>query len=113
MGYIRHHAIIITAYKDSLLKKAHVEAERLGLPTSPIVESHVNGYLSFFIAPDGSKEGWEDSNKGDLRRRAFKEWTFMQLSSSLDWIELSYDEDGKVAICATAWDKRNNHENQH
>ena len=42
---------------------------------SDIVESKINGYVSFFIAPDGSKEGWDASDLGDSRRKEFIDWS--------------------------------------
>jgi hypothetical protein len=86
MGYMRHHAIIcsgpapikdegapwissIAEYVTSL-QRAHDKATAIfGDTVSPIVISPVNGIGSFFIAPDGSNEGWEDSDAGDAYAR--------------------------------------------
>jgi len=35
---------------------------------SPIVASLIGGYYTFFIAPDGSKEGYDLSDDGDMIR---------------------------------------------
>jgi hypothetical protein len=40
------------------------------MAVSEIVKSNINGYKSFFVAPDGSKEGWLDSDEGDIQRTA-------------------------------------------
>ena len=58
MGYMRHHAIVVSsAYVN--LNNARSSARKFNLNPSQIIESRVNGYKSFFIPPDGSKEGWE------------------------------------------------------
>lgn len=90
MGYIRHRAILVTDYDEGRLAAAHAEAVRIFTPpepdgfqgrplswarlVSPILASPVNGYDTFVIAPDGSKEGWPSSHEGDRRRTAFLAW---------------------------------------
>lgn len=104
MGYIKHHAIAITSGIDELLKKAHVKAKEIfGDRASEILKGETNAYNSFFIAPDGSKEGWEESKKGDRQRELFVEWINDQVyedgSNSLAFCEFFYGEDkGKAQI---------------
>ena len=105
MGYMRHHAIVVTSWNKPLLARARVQARSLFSAVSPMIESPVNGYHSFFVPPDGSKEGWEESKRGDRQRREFVRWLDGERheddSSSLDWIEIQYgDEDGESKICA-------------
>ncbi len=38
------------------------------------VFADINGYLSFFVAPDGSKEGWSESQNGDEAREKLTLW---------------------------------------
>jgi len=96
MGYMRHHAIIVTGFQKEEIFAAYTEASMMALhPCSPIGPC-VNGYHSFFIPPDGSKEGWEDSLEGDRKRDEFvallkakKEegkWFFT-------WAEVQYGDD--------------------
>lgn len=70
---MRHHAIICTSWQAEGLARAHAEAERLGLQCSPISDK-VLGTASFCVFPDGSKEGWDESDAGDRRRDAFVAW---------------------------------------
>lgn len=98
MGYMRHHAIVVTSWKKELIQEAHDKAKEIFNGTATeILQSTMNGYLSFFIATDGSKEGWNDSNLGDLRRKRFINWCKKQVhedgSSSLNWAELFYGDD--------------------
>lgn len=103
MGWIRHHAIVVSSWNKELVGEARSKAADLGCAVSEIVASPVNGYHSFFIAPDGSKEGWEDSESGDHRREAFKVWTHSKRhedgSSSLRWAEILFgDDDYEVKV---------------
>ena len=62
MGYICHHAIVVTSSFEATLSDAWIKARQLFANVSPIVSSPLNGYRSFFVAPDGSKEGWDESD---------------------------------------------------
>lgn len=107
MGYIRHHAIIVTCCDHlKLLTKIrdsirHNESDRV--PVSDIMNSPINGYASFTIYPDGSKEGWETSTNGDLARKGIinllDKFRFCDGSSFLSWVEVQYgDGDRKTKI---------------
>jgi len=97
MGYIRHHAIVVTSWKDSAIEQAHEVATKLFTWVSPISPPAVNGYRTFFVPPDGSKEGWEDSNKGNDARDALvtymKSVVYEDGSRPLAWFEAQYGED--------------------
>jgi hypothetical protein len=71
MGYTRHNAVIVTYWDKERLELERDRALDLGLQATEIVESPVNGYCSFFIAPDGSKEGWDTSMEYDEKRKKF------------------------------------------
>lgn len=104
MGYIRHHAIIVIGWQPAALAEAHAEAERLFsdlCEISPVLKSGLNGYASFYIPPDGSKEGWPESNLGDRARESFKDWLKEARSRELwlNWAEvIPHDEDGPARI---------------
>lgn len=77
MGYFCHDAILFIAWSGEDAAKAHAavvdaiksvggNVETLTAPTPEVV----NGYSSFAMLPDGSKEGWEDSDIGDRARSA-------------------------------------------
>jgi hypothetical protein len=110
MGYIRHHAIIVTSWKYALLEVARADAlSRFG-HVSEVVGSPVNGYRSFFVAPDGSKEGWDESAKGDLQRAEFTAWLNAQRyedgSSALGWVEVFYGDDERAVGIVNDGDMR-------
>ncbi len=99
MGYIRHHAIIVTSL-DKEIEPLYAKAvEIFEDGVSAIVDSRVNGFRSFLVAPDGSKEGWDSSGQGDRRRERFVEWLAQRQREnpwgSLDWIHLQYGDDNR------------------
>jgi len=108
MGHICHHAIIVTAYEDDI-ERAHEVAEKIfsrsveddwritTATVSPILKGQVNGYDSFCIAPDGSKEGWDHSDQGDQCRKEFIDWlekqAFEDGSNSYAFAEIQFGDD--------------------
>lgn len=75
MGHIRHHAIIFTSCIKEDVEKAHAEASAIfGSSVSGLSPEATNGYVTFLVGPDGSKEGWEESRYGDEKREKFKKW---------------------------------------
>jgi len=71
MGYMRNNAIVITSEFSVRVETAHRKASDIFEWVSPISPATINGSRSFFIPPDGSKEGWGESNIGDECRREF------------------------------------------
>lgn len=114
MGHNRHHAIIVTTYDKVRGEQAHAKALELfthavapfsytNTPISPLVETKLNGYYSFCVFPDGSKEGWEESDFWDGQRAEFIAWLdstrFGDGSSPYDWAEVQYG-DGESKVTA-------------
>ena len=106
MGYMRHHTIVVTGIVFSKelrggipadIVDAHKKAKTIFPIVSPLSQATMNGYRSFFIAPDGSKEGWQPSDQGDLDREAFKRWLnahrFSDKGSPFDWVEVQFGDD--------------------
>lgn len=107
MGYMRHHAIVVTGF-DSRIMDAHAKALELfarpadtGMLThdpiasiSDVTPEAVNGYRSFFVAPDGSKEWWSHSDAGNAARDELIEW--ISKDYSLSWAEIQYGDDDGV-----------------
>ena len=113
MGCMSHNAIIVTSYRSRLTWEAHRILDEvrdyaisLGCQVTECVESHTNGYVTFMIIPDGSKEGWRGSDEGDDRRAAFleelkhrgDEWYF-------DWVEVQYGNDDGITKIVTHSDE--------
>lgn len=99
MGYMRHHAILVTGWGDAI-ESLHARAEEMfhGVAwVSPLSPPQINNYRSFFVAPDGSKEGWATSDAGDAAREDF----ILSIGDSdcSAWAEVQFgDEDGDDRI---------------
>lgn len=99
MGYMSHHAILVTSWNSELLEKAYKRASELftGFMLSPTSGPVTNNYRSFAVFPDGSKERWEESDKCDTSRTLLKGYlnslAYDDGSSSIDWVEVQYGDD--------------------
>jgi len=94
MSYFTHHAIIVTG-DSSVIHHAHKKACEIFPDVTPVVQSQNNGFSSFLVPPDGSKEGWPTSDKGDDRRREFIEW--LSVEDDFDWAEVAFGGDTERA----------------
>ena len=78
------------------LGDAHVFAVSVSPMVSNVVSAVANGYASFAVLPDGSKEWWEESRKGDEARQAIIDWLERQAyedgSNKFSWVEVSFGE---------------------
>lgn len=112
MGYLVHHAIVVTGsrWDDDMpsIDDARVAAVDCGCLASAVVGPAVNAYYSFFVAPDGSKEGWEESDTGDARREAFIAWLRQHEEEGwFDWAEVRFSPDDDAAeVTHHAWERR-------
>ena len=115
MGYMRHHAIVVTGSYDLWPERAYEKAEELlsqwrdsthePQPVlSQLSEECMNGRRSFCVFPDGSKEGWPTSEAGDEFRDRLIRWLEEQRyedgSSPLAWVEVQYaDDERETKVC--------------
>lgn len=123
MGYIKYNGIIVTGddetigevhekvckiYDDTFDEHFIEEKERIDQETGReysrrgrnlvgnIVSGLMNHICSFFIAPDGSKKGWETSQVGDLARENAIEYLD---TTDVDYVEVLYGgDDSHTAI---------------
>ncbi len=95
MGFINHHALVVSSWKLEAVQEAHAKAEELQVNVSSLVPYVVNGGASFMVAPDGSKEGWEESHRGDAARTTLIEW--MMGNEYLEWVEVAFSPDADLA----------------
>lgn len=98
MGYMRHHAIVVSSWDEKQLNIAHECAKRFfGHTVSNIVTGFSNFESSFFIGPDGSKEGWDESDEGDIRRASYTDYLrsfeYEDNSTPVKWVEVQYGDD--------------------
>jgi len=108
MGYIKHHSIIVSGWQEEKVKEAHQKAieifenefndEPYEKPfgsrlISPIISGLTNSQDSFFIAPDGSKEGWGTSDSGDNARKLFLDWLQNSSDNYCEYVEIIFGGD--------------------
>lgn len=110
MGMYIHHAIVITTRKKQRAYEARRYARQLGMNVSSVVETSLNGFWSFLIAPDGSKEGHPSSDKGDKSRDALINWIKEEINLNdfiAEWVEVTYGWDcSKFRITRTSGSER-------
>ena len=101
MGTVVHKAIVVTSWSNQMLIDAHTEALKIFPSVSDIVDSSVNKYVSFLVPPDGSKNGWVESETGDMCRSDFIKYLescrYDDGSTSLEWVEVSFSNDNREA----------------
>lgn len=106
MGYIKHHTIIVTGWSDDVknvrekainvfkrcFKNEPFDYDFNSELISPIIKGTTNNQQSFFIAPDGSKEGWADSDNADTARKDFLDW-LRDSDNHCDYVEVQFGGD--------------------
>lgn len=100
MGYMKHDAIIVTAFRDADIQAGADRADQIGLTRTSVAVGPSNHHPTFLIVPDGSKEGWADSDFGDVLRGEWKAWARGAYAERvfLEWVHVSYDESGACRI---------------
>ena len=111
MRNIRHHTLIVTVNDKKATEqicqsisdifKRNMEAKNGFQLISPIVSSLINNYYTFFISPDGSKEGYDLSDDADRIRPLIidllKVYQTENSSIEINFVELFYGDDSLPA----------------
>jgi len=99
MGYNRHNAIVATTFSAKHASAARALAVDIfgEDDVSPLMTARINGVVSFFVQPDGSKEGWDISDEGDDRR---SRWADAVTDAGLwiDWADVQYGDDARETV---------------
>ena len=108
MGYMKHHAIVVTSWKRELLELLAGKARDLGLQVLGASAPATNDYSTLVVCPDGSKEEWPESDEFELKRARFMDALRAQAyedgSSPLEWVLVAYGRDDRLAaIVTSAW----------
>jgi hypothetical protein len=127
MGCIRHHAIIVSSALDlregrPWIEVAHDVAVQIfegsdGLlretprQVTPATAEVTNGYRSFAVLSDGSKEDGDKSDEGDAARGAFIDWlesmVYEDGSSPFSWAKVQYGDDEGISCVVRHSDEPN------
>lgn len=96
MGWIRHHAIVVTTWGDQIPALRAAADACFGVGYCVISQAQYNDYATILVPPDGSKENWTASDDGDAARDRFVAWLEAQAyedgSSPYSWVEVEYAE---------------------
>ncbi len=105
MGHIRNECIVVSGWSAERVLKAHEAATSIFNPrgmgglVGGLTQHAINGGAAFLIAPDGSKEGWADSDKGETARNEFIEFLREEKSLYLEWaLILIGGDDGEYRV---------------
>lgn len=107
MGYLRHEAVIVSGWNAEHVLQAHAAAssifnqEGMGALVGGLTHHAINGGAAFLISPDGSKEGWEQSEVGKQLRQEFIAYLKGTLARDLwlDWcLVLVGGDDGEYRV---------------
>jgi hypothetical protein len=112
MGHLRNECIIVSSWDAAHALTAHEAATAIfnpagmGALVSGLTHHAINGGAAFFIAPDGSKEGWADSDKGESARNEFIEFLREEKRLYLDWsLVLIGGDDGEYRVLQSPNDR--------
>lgn len=109
MSYVKHNTIVIIAYSledINVAREMAINTFTLNFldaeyPTdgkkyvSEILGPLNNGLYSFFISPDGSKEGWDTSNRSDNAREEITKWLD---KNEYAYVEVRFGGDDDIAF---------------
>ncbi|MCZ6655585.1 MAG: hypothetical protein O7D91_21460 [Planctomycetota bacterium] len=103
MGIINHNAVIAVTSMSHIAHEMHVWIRQQNpedcFALSP---AQVNDTTSFILWPDGSKEGWQESDDGDDLRSKFirriAEDDYSDGSSPWAWVEVGFGEYGQEVL---------------
>ncbi len=104
MGVVNHNAIIATTWSkpdaELIIEWVNTNARNYtGLFT---YSTNEYGFTTIVMNPDGSKEGWEDSNNCDRIRDELiaylDTFTYSDDSSSISYVEVSFGEYGQKIV---------------
>ena len=104
MGMIRQPAIVVTSFfLEEAKHERGIALQVFGDGVSGLVGPVTYGYVSFFIAPDGSKEFRPKSDQGDRNRSLFmgrlRESKFTGRA-----VEVAFGENGPYMVTGSVGD---------
>jgi len=105
MGVMNHNVVIATTWSADRAKELQKWIDGLSNHERKLIVrtgSWANGYCTFIVAPDGSKEGWDTSDEGDALRERFiarlSTDNYEDDSSPWSWVEVGFGEYGQRVI---------------
>jgi hypothetical protein len=105
MGVENNECVIATTWDEDAVTK--IRAWISNLPSDQkqlfaVVPSIVNGKQTIFLAPDGSKKGWDEAERGEALRDQFieqlKRFDYNDGSNPFSFVEIGYGEFGQKVL---------------
>jgi hypothetical protein len=96
MGYHRHGIAVVTTWQEEVQRALQTWYD--GIPEQDkrfviLRDKLVNNYMSVAVLPDGSKEGWDESDRTDaLRRELIAIAQAPGASADALWVDFGGDE---------------------
>ncbi len=116
MGTMNHNAVIATTWNKDFVTEIEYWMKAYSYDARfrkmfIVSEALVNGYVTVVCVPDGSKEGWSDSDYGDKVRKMFiDKMTSMAYENDgncWSWVEVSFGEYGQKIVQGNCQVERN------
>ena len=98
MGVENNECIIATTNYDEAILKIKDWIKTLDEDQQPLfafLPSIVNNKTTLFLAPDGSKKGWDEAERGDILRDKLID---ILKTFNFDWVEVGYGEYGQTVL---------------
>lgn len=102
MGIVQHRAVLATTWRKQSIDEA---TEWISQQPDDIrslfvvVPAAIDDYVTILFAPDGSKVGWDESERCCAFRSAFilhlEAWAYEDGGSPWKWVEVEYGEMGQ------------------
>ncbi len=118
MGDMNHNVVIATTWKDEEMDRLSAWINSLGGTLGRelfvFAQRTMNGTRSIIMVPDGSKEGWLESDDGDSLRESFilelEKRNFSDGSSPWSWVEVGFGDYGQKVLQGNNTNKLNDAE---
>lgn len=105
MGVENNECVIATTWDEKAIRYIKDWVETLDKPSQSLfafILGTANNKVTIFLAPSGSKKGWdEDIAAAKLRERLIEKiqlFDYSDGSSPFDWVEVGYGEFGQKVL---------------
>jgi len=105
MGVENNECVVATTWNREAMMKVREWVSKLDADEHSLfafLPSLMNNKETVFLAPDGSKKGWDTAKQGEALRDRFIEYLsafdYDDGSSPFDWVEVGYGEFGQKVL---------------
>ncbi len=112
MGVENNECVVATTWSDDAMQKVKEWVGGLSEDEQSLfafVPALIDGKETVFMAPDGSKKGWDTAKQGEVLRNQLIElletFSYEDGSSPFDWVEVGYGEFGQTVLRGNCWNR--------